>query len=157
MRQGCLEPSSWSFQDVDVSHRCQLSNLPPSCNVGRGYPSQRQTNEGTKEVRSPARADSSWQQEELAVADWLMLLAELGMLCSHYCGQGQLWQWGESKGSFVSIDTVLWKLNKDFELRKKTDQRWSSSCRFSLLQQCAVHRKRSQQGHDFMSVLCPPL
>lgn len=38
-RQGCLEPSSWSFQDVDVSHHCQLSNLPPSCNIGRGYPS----------------------------------------------------------------------------------------------------------------------
>lgn len=38
-RQRCLEPSSWSFQDVDVSHHCQLSNLPPSCNIGRGYPS----------------------------------------------------------------------------------------------------------------------
>lgn len=43
------------------------------------YPSQRQTNEGTEEVRSPALTDSSWQQEGLAVTDWLMLLVKVGM------------------------------------------------------------------------------
>lgn len=46
------------------------------------YPSQRQTNEGTEDVRSLAQTDSSWQQEDLAVADWLMLLMEKGTLRS---------------------------------------------------------------------------
>jgi len=62
------EPSSQRFQDADVS-ACQLSNLPPSCKVSGCFILSKQTNEGTEEVRSPAQTDSSWQQEDLAVAE----------------------------------------------------------------------------------------